>query len=315
MPKNKNRGTQPSPVTETETVTQQRPAHIDNGDDARGAVNARENQTSTQPEPSPIVTALGEDGISDKVVSLRARGPLEMRRHALSETGAAKHAILTDTKQQLSQAADLFAEGGEKAKEGRKLLETLAPTLYIARKNGTLSADELSSLLGDTFGWKAKKGDKEAPVKGGDPDASKTPFGYGEATRKRVVRAVQAAEYVAAVEAGREINASKFFDGLPVEPVKEALARVEANQLSLWSAYDKLGDIKREASEGRNAEPAFDPKRIAKIAESLRRPDAPQRLLDNPALLDAYLGLHDMIVVVDREAAILMRAANKSDAA
>lgn len=290
---------QPAPVTETETVTQERPAHIDSGDDARGTVNARTNQTRTQPEPSPAVIAMGGQPVAGTVVELRSRGPLAARRAALSETGAAKVAILTGTKQRLAQAADLYAEGGKKAEEGKVIADQAAVELYKARAANILSADELSSILGDTFGWKAKKGDKDRPVKGGDPDASKTPFGQGEAIRKRVVRTVQAHEFVTGADA------SKFFDGLPQEKVADVLQRVESNQLSIWSAYDYLGDIKRENAT--RPDPAHDPKAVAKFVTALQEKSFAERFLSNPDLQDAYLALHDMIVQVDNEAASLMR--------
>jgi hypothetical protein len=302
MTNRKNRAPLQPTTGETETVTQERPAHINSGDKARGAVNSRENQTTTQPEPSPAVTALGDHPVSDKVVTLRQKGLLGARRALLSETGAAKHAILTDTKQRLTEAADLFNEGGEKAAEGKAIADQAAVTLFKARADGVISGEELSSMLGDSFGWKAKKGDKTRPVKGGDPDASKTPFGQGEAIRKRVVRAVQADEYV------NDVDASKFFDGLPKQEVSDVLSRVRNDSLSIWSAYDMLGDIKRENVT--RLEPAFDPKAVAKFVEALRSPKAPERFAANPDLQDAYLALYDMIVEVDREASALLRKAS-----
>jgi hypothetical protein len=294
--KNKNNSRNnpnPQPVA-TETVTQERPAHIDNGTAERGSVNARENQTRTQPEPSPAVTALG-----DKVISMRppkaARNDIfEQRRESLSGNGAEQHRILTVVRQQLAQAADLDREGGEKAKEGRKIADKSAIDLFNARANGVISADVLSALLGDSFGWK-KKGGGDAPVKGGDPEASKTPFGTGEAIRKRVVRLVQAHEYVTGTDA------SKFYDGLPKEAVESELNRVRQGQVSLWQAYDNLGTIKRESVE--KVEAAFNPKAIAKIVEDLRQPKAPQMFIDNPTLQDAYLALRDMLTEIGREAA------------
>jgi hypothetical protein len=302
------RNPNPAPVTEQETVTQQRPAHIDNGNEARGSVNSRNNQTRTQPEPSAAVMAMGDQPISENVVSLRQRGPLAARRALLSETGQAKHAILTNTKQRLSQAADLYSEGGAKAKEGQEIAEVCAVDLFKARADGILSADELSTILGDSFGWKVKanKGDPNTPVKGGDPNASKTPFGPGEAIRKRVVRAVQAHEYVTGTDA------SKFFDGLPTDKVQDILDRTRNGQLSIWSAYDYMGDIKRENVTRVN--PAFDPKAVAKFVEALREKGAAAQFVANPDLQDAYLALYDMIVEIDREAGQLQAQAKKAAA-
>lgn len=300
---NKNPNPQPVTDAETQTVTQERPAHIDNGEAARGTVNARTNQTRTQPEPSPAIRALGDEPLSANVVELRQRGPLAARRAALSATGAALHSILTDTKQRLVEAADLYREGGAKAEEGKAIADKAAVKLFTARADGILSADQLSTLLGDSFGWKHKK-DKNKAVKGGDPDASKTPFGQGEAIRKRVVRAVQAHEYVAGTDA------SKFFDGLPQEKVTDVLNRVRNDQISIWSAYDMLGEIKRENVT--RADPAHDPKAVAKFVNALQDNGFVERFLANPDLQDAYLALHDMIVQVDAEAARLTAKAKKA---
>lgn len=298
-----NRSSQPTlqPTTgETQTVLSERPAHIDSGDAARGAVESRSNQTVTQPEPSPAVTALG-----DKVISMRppkgSRNDIfEQRRESLSERGALKHQSSSQARQLLAEAADLYREGGDKAKEGKKVADKAAVLLFTARSSNAMAADEISTILGDTFGWKPKGGGDE-PVKGGDPTASKTPFGQGEAIRKRVVRAVQAHEFV---EGGEP---SKFFDGLPKDKVADVLTRVRNNDLSIWSAYDTLGEIKRDAAT--KVHPAFDPKRVAQFVEALSEPGAAQHFVNNPALTDAYLAMRDMLTEVGREAAALMQQA------
>lgn len=300
MSKNSNRNRQPSlqPTTgDTQTVAVERPAHIDSGEDARGAVNARENQTSTQTEPSPAVTALG-----DKVISIRApktarNSPMELVRAELSEVGQLRHQTQQEARQLAAEAADLMREGGEKAKEGKKLAAKVATLLFTARASNAMDAAQVSSILGDTFGWKATKGDKDVPRKGGDPEAGKTPFGEGEAIRKRVVRAVQAHEFV---EGGEP---SKFFDGLPKDKVGDILNRVTNNDLSIYSAYDALGDIKRDAAS--NLNPAFDPVKVAKFAEGLRQPKLAEAFNTNRALVEAYLAVFDLIAEVNNEAAAL----------
>jgi hypothetical protein len=136
---------------------------------------------------------------------------------------------------------------------------------------------------------------RTSPVRGGDPDASKTPFGQGEAIRKRVVRAVQAHEYVT------DADASKVLRRLAEGEVQDVLNRVRNNQLSIWSAYDMMGEIKRENVTRPN--PAHDPKAVAKFVTALQEPAFIDAFVANADLQDAYLALHDMIVQVDAEAA------------
>lgn len=305
MPKqnNSNRGNNPAPVTDEQTVTQQRPAHIDNGEEARGNVNARENQTTTQSEPSDAIVAMGDTVVALKAPTMARGSIMETRRKAQNEVGTTRHTILTDVKQKLTEAADLLKEGGTKAKEAQKIIDGQATALFVARADGILDADAFNAMLGDAFGFKLKagKGDTSMPVNAGHPDASKTPFGQGEALRKRVVRAVQAHEYVAGTDA------SKFFDGLPKERVEENLKRVRDGKLSLWQAYDNMGKIKQEASNTRPS-PALDTKLLGKIVEGLREPTMAERYLNNQDLQDIYLAIHDLIVATDREATALAKA-------
>lgn len=290
----KNNRNQPQPTTgNTETVTQQRPAHIDSGDAARGEVNARENQTRTQPEPSPVIAGLGDTVIAMRPPKGARNDIFEQRRESLSERGQLQHQATQKARQMLAQAADLYGEGGSKAKEADKIAGDAAVILYRARVGGALSAEQLSSLCVDTFGAK-KKGGGDAPVKPADPDASKTPFGQGEAIRKRVVRAVQAFEFINGGEP------SRFFDGLPKDAIKTVLDRVETSDLSLYRAYDLMGDIKRNAVT--RVHPAFDPKRVAQMVEALTEEGAAAQFVANPALTDAYLALRDILVEVGREA-------------
>lgn len=303
MPKGHyNRKSAPlQPSTGEQTVTQTRPAHIDNGEEARGNVNARGNQTRTQPEPDAALSALGENVTPLRATKIDPDSPLAKARSAMADGGVAKHRLLTETKQRLAEAADMLREGGVKAREAGKIAEVEAVKLLDARVNRLISAEELNELLGGSFGFKPKGGG-DNPVPAGHPDAGKTPFGQGEAIRKRVVRFVQAAEYL-----DGSGEASKFFDGLPKKDIQTEINRVRSGDISIWQSYDNLGKIKREAVTA--IEPAFDPKRVAKFAEGLRQPKLAEAFNNNPALVAAYLAVYDMIAAVNNEAAALAKKA------
>lgn len=300
--KNKHtRGTS-QPVAETQSVVQQRPTHIDSGEDTRGNVNSRRNQTRTQPEPSPAMAAMSEETAA-KVVDLRpakgARANLfEMRQNELSDAAANKVQQLSEARQRLAEAADLFAEAGDEKNNTGIVGEAMAAAskasllLYQARVTGNISADDLTGILGDQFGFKTKS-DNVTP--------SKTPDGRGEAIRKRIVRAVQGHEYVNGGDGGR------FYAGLPTDKIEGVLHSVESGELSFWQAYDNLAAIKRENAN--KVELAFDPKRIAAIAEKLQEEGAANAFVKNAALADAYTALYTIIRLVGEEAATLIKKA------
>jgi hypothetical protein len=278
-----------------ETVTMERPAHIDDGTAARGTVNSRANQTRTQPEPEAAVSAIHEEAAA-KVVAMRpAKGSrtdyFEQRDVEISDAIANKVQQLSEARQRLAEAADLYREGDSKSAEAKEAADKASVLLYRARVNGTVSADELSAVLGDQFGFKAKQN--------GEP--SKTPNGQGEAIRKRIVRAVQAHEHVNGGDGGR------FFQGLPEDEVQDVLTNMESGDIGFWAAYERFAEIKRDHAVKVN--PAFDPKRIAAIAEALQEEGAAKTIRANKALADAYVGLRKMIALVGQEIAALDKKA------
>jgi hypothetical protein len=202
-----------------------------------------------------------------------------------------KVAFMGDIRQKLAQVADEAKANGEQAKETEGLAASAATRLYIARINGTITGDELTSLLGDTFGYKPKQ----------DGTPGKTPAGVGEAIRKRIVRAVQGYDFVHGADGGRFFET---MDADAVAPVISAIGRVKKNEkgetvsdgISVWDAYIKLGDIK---SQGTVRLPfAFDAKKILSLTESLSEAGARGKLLSNPSLLKAYAGLADQLTLL-----------------
>lgn len=214
---------------------------------------------------------------------------------------AEKVTLVSQAKQSLAHAADLYNEGNDKAKEATEIADKAAVSLYQARVKGLASGEEVSAILGDVFGFKQKK----------DGSPSKTPDGQGEAIRKRVVRAVQAAEHINNGDGGR------FFEGLSEDSaaedgttLAEVVAALEAGNTSIWTAYEKFAEIKRAHMVKTNA--AFDPKRIAALVESLSEEGAAKVIASAPALVAAYGALIDVLQVVGEQAAAIA-AANKSE--
>lgn len=291
---------------ETQTVTQERPAHIDNGDDTRGSVNARENQTRTQPETSPAMAAIdGETG--ENVVALRRSKGDRQNIFAtvdvqLTEAFANKAAQLSEARQRIAEAADLYQQGSAAEGEAKVAADKAMLSLYQARTAGTLTADELTQILGDGFGFRVKGGvDRYDPKATGGAEMSKTPFGAGEAIRKRIVRAVQAYQHVNGGDGGR------FFEGLEDDRLVDAINGLTKGQIGFWRAYDLFAEIKRDNME--KVKPAFNPKHIASLAEALNQEGAAAKIAANRGLQESYVALLKMINVVGEEAASIARKA------
>lgn len=219
-----------------------------------------------------------------------------------------KAMLMSAAKQKLAMAFDLYRDGTHKGDEAKDAADKAAVTLYSGVAAGLASKDEVSSILGDVFGYKVKgKPQAGAPtITAGVPSdyskdgvtASKTPFGEGEAIRKRVIRAVQADDYVNGGEA------TAFFAGLDEKEVNAILARVRTGDLSIWSAYDAWAKLRPPA---KRVELAFDAKRISgmfeKLAEDGGKP-AVSIFQRSPELVAAYAALMDTLTIIGEMAAM-----------
>lgn len=211
----------------------------------------------------------------------------DVQRDTVTQQAAEKMAVMGTVRQRLAEAASLYKQGDDKAAEAKEIADNASVKLYQARTHGLLSGEEVSGVLGDIFGFKQKK----------DGSPSKTPEGQGEAIRKRIVRAVAAAEYVANGDGGT------FFKDVPTEPVSDILDRLAEGQITIWSAYDYFAEVKREHMVKTNA--AFDPKRIAGIVEALSEEGAAEIFRSNTALVASYAALQDVLRIVGEQAAAL----------
>jgi hypothetical protein len=240
-----------------------------------------------QPQPQMETTAAAGSQDSEaqgQVSPIRANNVLDIVGRAQSVDLSRKAQLMGTARQALAHAKDLFATGDGNNAEATEAADNAARLLYQARTSGLISADEVSGALGDIFGYKPKN----------DGSPGKTPMGPGEVIRKRVVRAVAAVEFLTGGDGGR------FFEGLNSDKVQEVMAAVDNSTLSIWTAYDKLADIKRSGNV--TIDTAFDPSKIAKIAAKLGETGAAQVWADSPALVAAYVGLRDVMNIVGEAA-------------
>jgi hypothetical protein len=206
-----------------------------------------------------------------------------------------KQAFLGDIRQKLAQVADDAKKNGDDNLTVEHNAAVCATRLYQARITGLISGDELTSLLGDTFGY--------APKQDGTP--GKSPTGKGKTIRQRVVRAVQGHDWLNGADGGR------FFEALDKEAVKPLIDRIgmteevdEGGQTvkrlvegaSIWDVYKKLGDLKSQGTV--RLDPAFDAKKIAALTERLSEAGAREALLSNPTLITAYEHLFNAISIL-----------------
>lgn len=274
----------------TQTVTQERPVNIDNGEEVRTAATSRQNQTTTQPE-NEVMAATGDGEIADNIAHLKPAGS---RTNVFSNTAMEithmareKMAHLGEARQKLAEANDLSSKGEEFADEARETAASAIAILYQARVNGEVSAEEVSAALGDTFGYKPKR----------DGKPGKTPAGLGEPIRKRIVRLVQAAQFATAND-GEDV--STFFKGMDKGEIAQVLNEVDNSNMSPWSAYDRFAEMKRENADKR-VNLAFDSKRIASIAAALTEVGAVDNLIADPGLWAAYGTLINVLRVVGED--------------
>lgn len=244
---------------------------------------------SSQIAAQPVLEATGEH--TAEVLSIRlSKGTrsniFEQEAVRIAEAAAAKHQQLSEARQKLAEAKDYYQKGAEFSTEAEQAASRAAVLLFEARHSGQVSADEVSGILGDQFGWKAKK----------DGTNSKTPAGAGEGIRKRIVRAVNAAAYVD----GTTEKPDAFFEGLPEDEVAAVINDMrKPNGISIWQAYNNFADIKK----GFNVRlpMAFDASKIAKLVEQLSEAGAGDKVRSNNSLRSAYGGLLRILAVIGTE--------------
>lgn len=203
---------------------------------------------------------------------------------AVTEKAEQSATMQQTIRQTLAEAKDLLSAGDAKAKEARALTAVAGLSLYQGKVNALFSIEQVNGILGDQFGYKMKQ----------DGTASKTPDGEGEAIRKRVMRMVQAHDYVVSDEA------TKFFEPLDKDDVSNVLAQIESGDLSIYSAYDILTEYSRKAKQ--TIPTAFNPKAILKLVDTMTSQplNAIEAFTGENAgdLIAAYVALNDAVNVI-----------------
>lgn len=287
----------PQPTVETNASLQGA-----TGDELQGvakAPKAKANGKSSAPLPGVLT---GESIARQQAAAIK-----------LTETQTAR--------QLLAEAADGMTAAGEVTEAARQTAARAGLLLASSFLSSRMDRDELTSLLGENFGYRMK-GDAKTRVNAGHEKASKTPFGLGEEMRKRVLRLGKAAEYA------REDGEDRFFAGdeaakVPpldkskvldvIERVETAAEKVAAKQeldpkvdIGFWASYERFADIRKEANEGRETSPAFSIRAVNAIREGLAANvnAARDAINSDPALLATYAALLDVLIIIDKPSTV-----------
>lgn len=199
-------------------------------------------------------------------------GLIEAHKAVITAAVEQKLATLDTAKAAFEDAKALYAAGDDKAAQGDEMADIGAKALYNCQLEGSVTKEETSALMGQIFGYKAKP----------DGTPSKTPAGQGEVIRKRIVRAVDAANYL-----NGNGDCPKFLEGVELGDAASVIGQFEAGHISIFTAYDKLGKLKEKAT----LHPAYNPAMLAKIAAELLKPEAAKAIAKSPELLGAYTAL------------------------
>lgn len=269
---------------------------------------SKSNKTRTaSPSPAPETTLTGPEAViqtvqdmpaeTAEIIALQSRqgrrvNALDVLNAKQTEAIQSKVALLSEAETAIAETVKLAGDIIVSEDQERKVAEAAAKAAHVlfrGRITGVLSQDELSELLGRGFGWKRKQ----------DGTQSKTPFGQGEAIRKRVVRATGAYAFV------NGNDAPAFFDPLDREAVAPFVQEVIAGKRSVLTLYNDLADMKAEAS-GKRPAPAFNPKAVMAMAAALSENVQASVTLwhDTAGLLVAYQTLSRAIDLIGEEYAV-----------
>jgi hypothetical protein len=265
-------------------------------------INMSKNTKTSSPSPEMVVETVADNSeqaanvLSIAASKSRRAGPLDRIDVLMTEAARIKNTNLQAARQKLAEAADYAKEGEARAKEAAETAGQGAFLLFEARRAGAIDDGEVTGVLGDTFGFKPKK----------DGTDGRTPAGMGEQVRKRVVRAVNAWNYV------NNNVSDKFFDGLPkddvaaiinsMEPERNKDGEIVKNGTSPFTAFDLLTKL-RQKNVSRT--PAwFDANHIGKLVDGLAAPEAIDNIEGNDVLLAQYAALRRMIEHINSELAL-----------
>lgn len=266
--------------------------------------NRNRNQSQPQSQPEEILAAVQDMPVDEgngHVIPMRrkanAKNAALIRNERVSKAYEQKAQLVGAARQKLAEAADMAAQGGEAETQATQTASEAAGMLYQGRIEGVITDDEITNYLGDAFGYR-EKGNASNRVDPGHRDASKTPFGLGEVIRKRLVRSVKATDFVRSN--GEEVPTA-FFEPLDVSDVAPLINELRDGKRTIWSVYNELGELKKKAGGTSNrVAPAFDPARIAAMANTLGNDyeASVTTIAENDDLFNAWADLFGIIDVV-----------------
>lgn len=238
----------------------------------------KNKMTNAAASPTPNKVAMPEHSTKGGA-SLVVRDLRDEYGEVIAGKLQAKLTIIQVAKQRLAEADDTFRDASEKAAAAKSIVADVATQLYQARRDDILPDAELSAVLGDIFGYKAKK----------DGTPSATPNGAGETIRKYVRFLTAAREAVGGDNVGR---AFATLDADQMERIAVVVASVDSGDISVHTAFDNIADIRKV--ERVTVEKAIDPKHIAGLADVLSQPGMADVLRNSEALIAAYTMLRNV---------------------
>lgn len=153
--------------------------------------------------------------------------------------------------------------------------------------SGLLGKDDVSELLCEAFG----RAEKSATAKSDKP--SKTPAGYGLTIRKR---AVCFSEAIAIKEGEIKPEAfPKWAQNKEAETIGDIVEAVLKGEKSASVGYRDLTEKERAPVPPL----AFNPEKLAKLAEELAKPETGHKVQQSAALMAAYAALKLAIETLD----------------
>lgn len=204
-----------------------------------------------------------------------------------TEAVKGKVQLVSEAKKLLQQAAELADKADENDEAANEPAAKGGLLLFRGMSQGIISNDEVTDILGSTFGFKEKQN--------GEP--SKTPAGKGEEIRKRVQRAFKAYDY--AVNGNEPVS---FFEPLDRDDVQPLIDQLLNGGIGLWEFYRQTGELKAERT-GKRPPMWADPRRIAALTRSLGEnvQNTVAIIQRTPGLFAAYAGLLQMIETIGAE--------------
>lgn len=224
-------------------------------------------------------------------------GPLTETAMEQVEGLKTKGELLKVANEAFDEAKALLADGLDKSEAAADKSETGAMALYRLRADKLINAEEVSEILGGKFGWREKK----------DGTPSKTPAKAGENIRKRIVRAVDAVEYI---RGERDKNVPTFLEGVDKDEVKPIVKALVDGTYKINYIYEELGKLKGKRV---TAPLHLDPAKLAKLAAAIIQEGVAATVVKSKALRAAYVAIARSIDDLNEEGRKIMAAMPHND--